>query len=133
MNFYENILIFDPNLDDKAVEDAVERVKNMVTKKGGEVIKSENWGHKKLSYELKKQKKGVYILLLFKAPSPVIAELERFYKAFDSLLKFLVIKLKKKETEAVLSSISKAADSKNSESSRTDIEPAFLGGENKNV
>jgi small subunit ribosomal protein S6 len=133
MNFYENILIFDPNLDDKAVENEVERVKNMVIKKGGDVLKSENWGHKKLAYELKKQKKGVYILLLFKAPSPVIAELERFYKAFDSLLKFLVIKLKKKETEAVLSSISKAADSKNSESSRTDIEPAFLGGENKNV
>ncbi len=126
MNFYENILILDPNLDDKAIEDAVERVKDMVIKKGGEVLKSENWGHKKLAYELKKQKKGVYILLLFKAPPPVIAELERFYKLFDPLIKFLFIKLEKKQIEAALSTIPGADSSKN-------IESTSSGEENKSV
>lgn len=126
MNFYENIIILDANLDDKAVEDAVERVKNVVIKKGGEVLKSENWGRKKLAYELKNQKKGVYILLLFKAPSHVIAELERFYKIFDPLLKFLFIKLKKKQIETALSTIPEADSSKN-------IESASSGEENKSV
>jgi small subunit ribosomal protein S6 len=107
MNFYENILILNPNLDDKAIEDAVSKVKNVVTKNGGEILKSENWGRKKLAYDLKKQSKGSYILLVFKAPPPVIAELERFYKVFDSLLKFLVVKLKKKQIAALLSSLAK--------------------------
>lgn len=126
MNYYENIIILDPNLDEKTVESAVERVRDLVIKKGGEVLKSENWGLKKLSYNLKKQKKGVYILLFFKAPSPVIAELEKFYKVFEPLLKFLIVKLKKKQIEATLSTISGADSSKN-------IESASSVEENKSV
>jgi small subunit ribosomal protein S6 len=110
MNFYENIFILNPKLEEKAVEDAVERVKNIVTKNGGEVLKSENWGPKRLAYDLKKQNKGVYILLAFKAPSTVISELERFYKVFDSLLKFLVIKLNKKQIEALMSSLAETKE-----------------------
>ncbi|MEK7823124.1 MAG: 30S ribosomal protein S6, partial [Nitrospirota bacterium] len=102
MNFYENLIILDPKLDSKAAEEAVERIKDVVTKKGGEVLKTENWGRKKLAYELKKRKEGIYVLLLFKAPSQAIVELERFYKVFEPLFKFLVIKLKKKQIEAVL-------------------------------
>ena len=94
MNFYENIVILNPDLDDKTIDDSVERVKNLVIKNGGEVLRSENWGRKKMAYALKKQQKGVYILLLLKAPPPVIAELEKFYKVFDPLLKFIVIKLR---------------------------------------
>jgi small subunit ribosomal protein S6 len=110
MNFYENIFILDPKLEEKAIEDTVEKVKNIVTTNGGEVLKSENWGPKRLAYDLKKQNKGVYILLVFKAPPTVISELERFYKVFDSLLKFLVIKLNKKQIEALMSSLAKAEE-----------------------
>jgi len=115
MNFYENIIILNPNLDDKAIEEAVERVKNVVVKKGGEVLKTENWGVKKLAYEIKKQKQGVYVLLIFKAPPDAISELERFYRLFDPLLKFLVIKLKKKQIATVLPTISQTDNSKDRE------------------
>lgn len=121
MNFYENIIILEPNLDDKAIAEAVERVKNVLIKKGGEVMRSENWGQRKLAYEIKKHEKGTYILLLFKASPSAIIELERFYKIFEPLLKFLVIKLRKKQIEAVLSSISET-DSKNKESKPSEEE-----------
>jgi small subunit ribosomal protein S6 len=110
MNFYENILILSPDLDDKELESAVERVKNIVIKSGGEILKSENWGRRKLAYNLKKQDKGVYYLLVFKSPPEVVSEIERLYKVFDSLLKFLVIKLKKKQVAAVMSSLAESAD-----------------------
>lgn len=126
MNFYENIIILNPSLNDKAVEEAVGRVKDVVVKKGGEILKSENWGHKKLAYEIKKQKNGTYILLLFKASPSVIAELGRFYKLFEPLLKFLIIKLRKKQIEAALSAMLGADSSKN-------IEAAPLREESKNV
>ncbi|MEF9475817.1 MAG: 30S ribosomal protein S6, partial [Candidatus Mariimomonas ferrooxydans] len=70
MNYYEHIIILDPNVDEKTVESTVERVSDLVVKKGGEVLKSEKWGLKKLAYNLKKQNKSIYILLLFKAPHP---------------------------------------------------------------
>lgn len=126
MNFYENIIILDPNLDNKAIEGAVERVKDVIIKKGGEILKSENWGRKKIAYEIKKQKNGTYILLIFKAPPFVIVELEGFYKLFDPLLKFLFIKLKKKQIEATLSDMSAVDSGKN-------IESVLMGKENKNV
>lgn len=127
MNYYEHIIILDPNVDEKTVESTVERVSDLVVKKGGEVLKSEKWGLKKLAYNLKKQNKGIYILLFFKAPPPVIAELERFYKVFEPLLKFLIIKLKKKKhIESVLSAISETK-------SGQDAESASKGEENKSV
>lgn len=103
MNFYENIVILDPNLDEKATEEAIERVKNIIVKKGGDVFRSENWGHRKLAYDIKKHKKGTYVLILFKAPPSTIAELEKFYKVFDLALKFMVIKLGRKEIAKVMS------------------------------
>ncbi len=126
MNFYENIIILDSNLDSKAIEEAVERIKDVILKKGGEVLKTENWGRKKLAYGLKKRKEGIYVLLLFKAPSQAIVELERFYKVFEPLIKFLVIKLKKKQIEAVLPAAPEAGSSKTPA-------PAPLAEENKDV
>ncbi len=114
MNFYENIIILDPNSAEKSVEETLEKVKNLIVQKGGEILKSENWGRKKLAYEIKKQKTGIYILLFFKAPSDTIGDLEKFYKLLDPLLKFLIIKLKKKQFDAVLSSMQEAA-AKNTE------------------
>ncbi len=109
MNFYENIVILDPNLDEKATQEAVERVKNVIVKKGGDVFRSENWGSRKLAYDVKKHKKGTYILILFKAPPSTIAELEKFYKVFDLALKFMVIKLRRKEIAKLMLSLAGAS------------------------
>lgn len=122
MNYYENIMIIDPNLNDKEIEKAVERVKDVINKSGGEILKSEKLGLKKLAYDVKKQKKGSYILLLLKAPPTTILELERFYKVFDPILKFLIVKLKKKQIMAALTSLSESeADTKNKEEETKDI------------
>ncbi len=125
MNFYENLVIFEPSLDDKAVDESVERIKGLIVKKGGEILKTENWGQKKLAYVLKKQKKGIYVLLIFKALPNTIAELEKFYKVFDPLLKFLVIKLTKKQIEVFLAAMS--------EEENKEPEPASSQEENKSV
>jgi small subunit ribosomal protein S6 len=109
MNYYEQIIIIDPNLDDTAVEETVQKVRDVITKQGGEIFKTENWGRRKLAYELNKHQKGCYILLLFKAPPPTVAALEKLSKVVDSIIKFMVVKLvKKKQIEAALASVSKA-------------------------
>jgi small subunit ribosomal protein S6 len=102
MNYYEKIVILDPNLDDNAIEETVEKIKDVIIKQGGEIFKTENWGRRKLAYELNKHQKGCYILLLFKSSPSTIAELEKFCKLVDSIIKFMVVKLtNKKQIQAV--------------------------------
>jgi len=110
MNYYEDIVIIDSNLDDTAVEETIQRIKDVIVKQGGEIIKSENWGRRKLAYELNKHQKGNYVYLLFKTPSATITELENLSKVLDPIIKFMVVKLtKKKQIEAATAAPQKAA------------------------
>jgi small subunit ribosomal protein S6 len=109
MNYYEKVMILDPNLDDSAVEGTVEKVKNVILNEGGEIINTENWGRRKLSYELNKHQKGNYIILHFKSPPPTIAKLERLCKVVDPIIKFMIVRLhKKKHIDAILPSPAEA-------------------------
>ncbi len=126
MNYYEKIVIIDPNLDDGAVEEIVEKIKGVVIKQGGEIFKTENWGRRKLAYILNKQQKGNYILLHFKSPPSTISELEKLCNVVDSILKFMVVKLtKKKQIEAVMPSpagTSSQTDTGNAEEEEKTVE-----------
>lgn len=103
MNYYEKVVIIDPNADDSTVEETVGKIKDVITKNGGEILKSENWGRRKLAYELNKHQKGNYIYLFFKTGPATISELERFCKVTDIIIKFMVVKItKKKQIEAFL-------------------------------
>jgi small subunit ribosomal protein S6 len=110
MNYYEDMVILDASLDDAAVEETVQRIKDVIVKQGGEILKAEVWGRRKLAYELNKHQKGNYVLLVFKAPPSTIAELETLSKVVDSIIKFMVVKLiKKKQIEAATAAPQKAA------------------------
>jgi small subunit ribosomal protein S6 len=110
MNYYEKIVILDPNIDDTAVEETVQRIKDVIIKEGGEIFKTDNWGRRKMAYELNKHKKGNYILLLFQAPPPTILQIEKLCKVIDSIIKFMIVKLtNKKQIAAVTASLAKAA------------------------
>ncbi|HDZ84680.1 MAG TPA: 30S ribosomal protein S6 [Nitrospirae bacterium] len=103
MNYYEKVMILDANLDDSAAEETVTKIKDMITKQGGEIFKTENWGRRKLAYELNKHQKGNYFLFYFKAPPTTILELEKLCKVIDSIIKFMVVKyVKKAQIEAIL-------------------------------
>ena len=113
MNLYEKIMILDPKLDENAISEIVEKVKEKIIKQGGEILKVENWGSRKLAYQLNKQDKGYYILLLFKAPPTTILELERYSMITDTIIKIMVIKIyKKKQVEAVMASVAASAEAK---------------------
>jgi small subunit ribosomal protein S6 len=101
MNIYENIVILNAALADEEAEAAITKIKEIVADQGGEVLKIDNWGRKKLAYEIKKQKKGLYILLLYKTPPATIKKLEEFYKVFDAVLKYSILKLDVKQVHSL--------------------------------
>ena len=101
MNFYENIVILNPSLSEEETTSSINKIADLIKGSGGEVLKVDNWGKRKLAYEINKQKMGFYILFLFKSPSSVIRKIEEYFKVFDPVMKFMVIKLNKKQIEAI--------------------------------
>lgn len=110
MNIYENIIILNASLTDEDTEASVKKIKDLITNSGGEILKADMWGRRKLANELKKQKKGFYVFLLFRSPSPVIRKLEDYYKVFDPVIKHMVVKLEKKQSARALESLSQQAE-----------------------
>ena len=98
MNTYESIFILRPGLNDEDVQKTVTKMEGFV-KQGGELIATENWGKKRLAYEVMKEKKGIYVLLRFLGKGNIISELERNYRIDDNVIKFMTVKLEKKEVE----------------------------------
>ncbi len=95
MHIYESIFIINPNLSDEETANTIKKMQEVVAKQGGEMLKQEDWGKKKLAYEIKKQKRGHYAFFQFKSAPAVVAELERTYKMTDSVIKFITVKLEK--------------------------------------
>jgi small subunit ribosomal protein S6 len=105
VNVYENIVILDASLSDEAIEEATQSIRDQITSNGGEVLKIDPWGRKKLAYEIKKHTRGFFILLLYKAPSDLVKKLETYYKVTDAVVKYMVVRLEKKQLKATLKSL----------------------------
>ncbi len=101
MNIYENVVILNASLSDEEINAAVEKIKDLVSNSGGEALKADLWGRKKLAYEIKKQQKGFYVFFVLKTPAATIKKLEELYKVFDSVIKYMVIKLGPKQVKAL--------------------------------
>lgn len=99
MNVYENIVILNASLNDEEMESAISKIKELIVNNGGEVLKIDVWGKRKLAYEINKHKKGLYVLLFYKTSPSTIKKLEDFYKVFDAIVKYMIIKLSRKQTQ----------------------------------
>ena len=95
MPIYESIFIINPNITDDETNAVIKKMQDVVAKQGAEMLKFEDWGKKKLAYEVKKQKRGHYVFFQFKGAPAAISELERTYKLTDAVIKFLSVKLEK--------------------------------------
>lgn len=92
MRRYETILIADVNLSNDELNGLIERYKAIITDLKGIVAKVEEWGKRKLAYEIKKQSRGSYVLIDYAGKSEIVNELERNLKIDDKILKFLTVK-----------------------------------------
>lgn len=92
MTVYETIFIMKTSLTDDEMGKVVTKMRGVLEKGGAELLKVENWGKKKMAYEVRKEKKGAYVFLRFQGRGSLVAELERQYRLDDSIIKFLTIK-----------------------------------------
>lgn len=96
-NFYEKVVLLLPTLTEEEVQEAIKKISSLIVENGGEILKIDNWGKKKLAYKLNKQTMGYYVLFLFKAPPFSIKKMEEFYRVYDAVFKFMILKLSKRQ------------------------------------
>ncbi len=89
---YELMAIFAPELEEDAVEKEIEKLKQDISSRNGEVEKVDNWGKRKLAYEIKKKKEGTYVVLNFSLPSSEVNNFKSNLKLNENILRFMIIK-----------------------------------------
>ena len=92
MKKYESCIIIVPTLTDDEIQGVIAGVKEKITATGGVVISTDDMGKKKLAYEIKKNSEGYYVLFNFEIEPTQIAELERYFRIKDEIIKFIVVR-----------------------------------------
>ncbi|TLD96910.1 30S ribosomal protein S6 [Helicobacter jaachi] len=109
MKFYETMFILKPTLVEEEIKSRIDFFKDIITKNGGTIETCLDMGMRNLAYEIKKNKRGYYFVIYFKAEPSFILELERNYRINEEILRFIVIKYEsKKEQKAWQSLVNKA-------------------------
>lgn len=93
MSPYECVFILRPDVDEEATEVAIQRVLGQVVDIGGTVENVDRWGKRRLAYEIRDQREGVYTVIKFHAAPGHTAELERNLRLAGDVLRYLVVKL----------------------------------------
>ena len=91
MHEYETVFILDPGLDENQVNEEVEKTSTLITSHGGKIIDLQRWGRKRLAYEINKKRDGIYTLMLYQGPGPVVKEIERRLKLNESVMRVLTV------------------------------------------
>lgn len=92
MNKYELALVVSAKIEDDARTATVEKAKEYITRVGGVVTEVEEWGKKRLAYEIQKQPEGFYYFIQFEAESNVPASVEQDVRIMDNVLRYLVVR-----------------------------------------
>ena len=92
MSKYELALVVNAKIEDEARAEVVEKAKAMITEAGAEITNVDEWGKKRLAYEIQKMKEGYYYFIQFEADAACPAEIERHIRIMDNVLRYLVVK-----------------------------------------
>ena len=92
MNKYEVTVILSAKLDEEARAGAIDKIKSYIERYNGTVGELDEWGKKKLAYEIQRQTEGFYYLINFEGDSETPNGVETELRIFEPVLRYLVVK-----------------------------------------
>ncbi len=124
MRRYETIFIADNDLSEEDRSPIFEKLKDLIQQHGGLLVMVDEWGGKKLAYEIKKKARGYYVRLDYCGSGTLVNEIERFFRIDDRILKFMTVLLDKDvDIETVKEEIAKIEEARNDETESSDDNP----------
>jgi small subunit ribosomal protein S6 len=88
---YETIYILRPDTQNDKVAEVNQRVRTIIETMGGVVLNVDNWGKRKLAYEIKKELKGIYLFWQYLGPAKVVTEFERNMRMLDHVIRYMTV------------------------------------------
>ena len=110
MNKYELALVVSAKLDSEAIAATVQRAKDYIERFGGTIGEVEEWGKRKLAYEIQKQTEAYFFFINFEAESQAPAQLESVLRIMDNVLRYLVLAKDENDTFKVAPEKAPAAE-----------------------
>ncbi|GAB6137166.1 30S ribosomal protein S6 [Halanaerobaculum tunisiense] len=92
MRKYETMFIINPDLEEEATEELVERVTDAIANYEGEVVNLDEWGTKELAYEVNDHQAGYYTVVNFQGTPATVDELRRVYDINDNIMRNIILK-----------------------------------------
>src|SRR5882757_9999870 len=101
---YETIYILRPDSTNDVIGQVNAKARTVIETNGGTIIKIDNWGKRKLAYEVRKQLKGVYLFFSYLGTAGLVEELERNLRLTDSVIRYYSVKMAENVDPAVRTS-----------------------------
>lgn len=92
MNKYELAVVVNAKIEDDARADVIEKVKALITRFGGNVTDIDEWGKKRLAYEIQKMKEGFYYFVHFESDSVCPNEVENHIRIMEPVIRYLCVR-----------------------------------------
>ena len=92
MNKYELALVLNAKIEDDARAATLEKVKELIARFGGTVTNIDDWGKKRLAYEIQKMREGFYYFIQFDADADCPAEIEKRVRILDNVIRYLCVR-----------------------------------------
>ena len=92
MNKYELAVVVNAKIEDEERAQVIEKVKDMITRFGGNVTDVDEWGKRRLADEIQKMKEAYYYFVHFEADATVPGEIEQRIRIMDNVLRYLCVK-----------------------------------------
>lgn len=92
MNKYELAVVLSAKLEDEERVEALEKVKGYITRFGGTIVDVDEWGKKRLAYEIQKAKEGFYYFIHFESDSTCPNEVESHVRIMEPVIRYLCVR-----------------------------------------
>ena len=92
MNKYELAVVVNAKIEDDARTATIEKVKEYITRFGGTITNVDEWGKKRLAYEIQKMREGYYYFIQFESDSSCPAEVEKSVRIMENVISFLCVR-----------------------------------------
>ena len=92
MNKHESVVVLNGSLEDDEKSATMERISNYITRFGGNVVNVDDWGKKKLAYEIQKMKEAYYYFIQFDADANTPYEVENHVRLMENVIRYLCVR-----------------------------------------
>jgi small subunit ribosomal protein S6 len=123
LKLYETTILLDSTLKSDEMRNLIDKIVNFISNHGGNIVKVDEWGKRRLAYEINKKQYGYYVNIRFSGPAALSGLLEREYRLIDSVLRHLTVKI----DPLVLKSEEEKAKAKRAEASEEAWEEVVPG------